>query len=571
MRAESRGRASSSAARDYAVTMNCSARFALAFLILLGVPALHAADGTVVLRLLGSFPLRSAGSLFSKNTESLPDVALALRSALTAAEPRVVLLLDRDFTPGLAAAEELAAVIRDNKGTKTVACLLDAVEDNAMVVAAACDEVAMVDGGLISVDGLALSGLYFADALAKLGLNFHAVTSGPYKTAPEALTRNGPSPAGTQERQELATALDTALIALSTRPGLDALKLTAARAQAPQTSALAVAGGLVQTAVEPGAWLAQQPAPVRTVGEDNEVPDLSSLGGMMAFWRKMLGGDDNTRAPKVVAVVELEGEINEGADSSPGFSIAPGDTVKLIDRLADDARVVAVVVRVNSPGGSAGASDRIHRALKRLDAVKPVVALFDGVAASGGYYIGCAARKILVHRTTITGSIGVFGLVPDFSGTLALLGVHRDVVTTGPRADLLAGAFTPDKEAAIRQVIDDIDRRFQSVVALNRHLPADTVAKLAGGRVFTGDQAIANGLADGLGSFTSAVALARELAGEKKPLPFERLPRRGGFLARFGLGQTHAGALLPAALAAWIDRADAVVPSVLAWSNFSVR
>jgi protease-4 len=270
-----------------------------------------------------------------------------------------------------------------------------------------------------------------------------------------------------------------------------------------------------------------------------------------------------------VAVVELAGQIVDGHDGQPGVNIAPGDTCALLERLRDDARVVAVVLRIDSPGGSASASDRIHHAVRRLDEQKPVVALFDGVAASGGYYIGCAAREILVHRATITGSIGVFAVMPDASATLAALGVHRHVVATGPRADLMGlGAWSDEKEAALKAVVVDVDTRFQGLVAARRHLDPAKVVDLAGGRVYTGEQAIALGLADGLGTLTSAVARARKLAGEATALPLERYPRETGLLGRLGLADSAIGPV-PASLRLWLAAAQGDAPVVLAWANLA--
>ncbi len=525
-------------------------------------------EGTLVMRLHGDYQLKPPSVIFGESGTSLHDITVQLKSALRAPEPRLVLDCSTGFSPGLAAAEEMASVIRENKGKKRIAILVDEVDDQALVVAAACDEVVMPEAGIVSVDGIGLSSYYFADALAKIGVHFHAVASGDHKTAPEALTRNGPSPAGIQQSEELAKNLDQVLLELSARPDLSLDDLRAARARAPQTSKIAIDGKLVTAVAEPGAWLESQPAPRRVFSAKRATPDLTSLTGMMQFWAKLMQGEQEERQPKVVAVVELQGEIVDGDDSDPGYSIAPGDTCRMLRELGDDARVVAVVMRINSPGGSATASDRVHHAVRRLAEKKPVVALFDSVAASGGYYIGCAAKEILVHRGTITGSIGVFAVVPDASGTLDLLGVHRHIVTTGPRADLQGlGRYTPDKEAALQAIVSDIDARFEGLVAATRKIDLVKVKELAGGRVYTGDQAVALGLADGLGTLASAVLRARTLAGAASPLPLERYPRDSGFLARLGLANSSIGPV-PAQLRLWLQVASAKAPVALAWCNF---
>ena len=531
--------------------------------------ALVAAEGTVVVDLGGSQALRPEPALFQEAEPSLYQTTVQLRKALGSPETTIVLDLATGFAASSAAAEELASVVRQarSEGTlagKKVIALVDAAEDPVMILAATCDEVVMADAGLLSIDGLGLENYYFADAMAKVGLRFRAVASGDHKTAHEPFTRNGPSPTGLRELEDLAKDLDGAVIALSQRPDLDAAALVAARAKSPQTPTIAKATGLVGSVAESGAWFAALPAPVRHLGDDDgKHADLSGMAGLMQVWQQVVKGDEGPRHLRAVAVVELEGEITDDGSSSPGRTIAGLDTAELMDDLADDERIKAVVLRINSPGGSAGASDRVHHAVRRLAGHKPVVALFDQYAASGGYYIGCAADEIQVHRTTITGSIGVFALVPDASGTLDLLGIHRVGVTTGPRADLFSptAPFTPDRENALRQVIEDVDQRFQGLVADRRHIPRDRIGGLAGGRVYTGDQAIANGLADSLGTLATAVVAARKRAGIDEKLPIERYPRPKGLLQRLGLpaggSQSQvtalAGDLLPPALRAQLS------------------
>ncbi len=505
------------------------------------------AAGTVVITLSGSLDLRPRPDFFGSHEQALYDATLTLRKVLRGPVQHVVIDLSDGYAAGLAVAEELASVIRAERGTtRTITCLVDGVEDNALVLAAACDETVMANAGIIDIDGVAIESFYFADALAKIGVHFHAVASGEHKTAHEPFTRNAPSPAGAAEFTALAHDLDEILIAQSLRPGLTREQLLAARARAPQTPDLARELKLVNATAEPGAWLAKLPEPVHHADEDEASSDLSGMAGMMQLWQKLLQGDQGPAYDEAVAVVELEGEITGGGDSSPGESIAPDDTCTMLADLTADKTIKAVVLRINSPGGDAGASDRIHHAVRRLAAVKPVVALFDGVAASGGYYIGCAADEIQVHHATITGSIGVFALVPDASGALDLLGVHRFAVSTGPRGDLmsLTAPFTPEREAGLKQVVEDVDQRFQGLVAERRHLAPAKVHDLAGGRVYTGEQAVANGLADSFGTLASAVAAARKRASIDQALPLERFPKDKGLLSRLGLGGVHV--LLPA-------------------------
>jgi protease-4 len=532
------------------------------------------ADGTLILALSGSLPLRPGGGfLLGDSGMSLFDATAHLKRALQEPEKRLVLDCSLEFHPGLTAAEELAALLRTRPAGKTVVCLIDNASDAVMAMAAACDEVVMVEAGMLNLDGMALSSDYYGDALNRFGIKFHAITSGPAKTAPEPFTSGRPSATAIAENQRLVDALDRATRELTTRPGVDAAVIASARAQAPQTSAIAKQLGLVTAVAEPGTWLKSQPGAVRRLRTTPALPQLKSIFELPAFLNQLFQGDEGTSHPRAVAVVELEGTIIDGDVSLPGYSIAGNDTAALFDRLAGDRSIVAVVVRINSGGGSAGASDRAYHALRRLEQVKPVVALFDAVCASGGYYIGCAAREVLVHRGTITGSIGVFAMVPDLEGARALFGIHRHTIATGPRANLFStDAFTPEREAGIRQVVADVDRRFQGIVAERRKLDPAKVHDLAGGRVFSGDEAVANGLADRIGDLSAAVARARELAGITEPLPLQRLPRSSGLAARLGLGGMI-GSTLPATLAQglptelrmWLTLAQEGRLQVMAW------
>lgn len=525
------------------------------------------ARGSVHLTLAGSCGLRPSEGLLGGGEPSLHEVTQKLREALLAPEPRLVLDLSRGFRPGLAAAEEIAAVLRERAPGKTVSCLIDQIEDPALLVLAACDDIAMPIAGMQAVRGLAAEHWYMAGALGRIGVRFHAVASGPYKTAPESFTREGPTDESRVEMRQLLDGLDKIVISLSQRPDFNAAALAKVRAFGLQTAPIARDLGLVKSLVEPGAWLAAQPQPMRMVRFGPDVPDLSSFAGIMRFWGQIIGGDAAVRPVRAIAVVELAGMIIPGERSMPGDTVADGDTVAMLDRLRDDRRIAGVVLRIDSGGGDAGASDRIHQAVRRLDAVKPVVCLMDAVAASGGYWIACAAREIRVHRATITGSIGAFALVPDVDGAAGLLGLKRHVELGSPHADILRmGGWNDAKEAVYRTVIADVDDRFRNLVASRRKLLRARVDQLAQGRVFTGEQAVADGLADGLGTLSSVAARVRELAVEPAPLPLERFPKGSGLAARLGL--VNASTFVPGAacIAVWANLAGRG-PLILAYEG----
>jgi protease-4 len=208
---------------------------------------------------------------------------------------------------------------------------------------------------------------------------------------------------------------------------------------------------------------------------------------------------------------------------------------RLLDRLAEDARVSAVVLRIDSRGGEVVASDLLWRALQQLGRKKPVVASLGDTAASGGYYVAAAAHAIVAEAATLTGSIGVVGGKLDLSGLYERLGVGRDGVERGARAGMFtdARAFSPEERKVVREGMEAAYERFVARVAEGRALPAERVLEAAGGRVFSGSAAHARGLVDALGGPLEAIAEALRRAGVDPEAGVAlgvapRLPRFGG-------------------------------------------
>lgn len=241
-------------------------------------------------------------------------------------------------------------------------------------------------------------------------------------------------------------------------------------------------------------------------------------------------------ADKVIELVVVQGEIVDG-DSEPG--LAGADTVaRQLSEARLDEDVAAVLLRVDSPGGSVFASERIRRELKALQADgKPVVVSMGNVAASGGYWIAMDADEIWAHDTTITGSIGIFALLPTFEKPLARIGIHTDGIGTTP----LAGAFrvdrplTPEIQSVIQTQLEQGYKLFTEGVATARELPIEKVREISRGRVWSGADAAALGLVDQIGGFGDALAAAVRLAGleeggyrlheavEPRPIPLLRV------------------------------------------------
>jgi protease-4 len=229
-----------------------------------------------------------------------------------------------------------------------------------------------------------------------------------------------------------------------------------------------------------------------------------------------------------VAVIELQGSISAGPqDYFTTTGITPGRVRTLLDQATANASVKAVVVRVNSPGGSVVASDEIYHALLSFD--KPVVISMADTAASGGYYIACAGDHVIAHPDTLTGSIGVVSQFLTFEGLLDKVGVDAVVITTGPRKDIGSPfrEMTEEEKELWGEILDQVYEDFVAVVVEARELPEETLRELADGRVYTGQQAMDLGLVDAVGTRDDAIDKAAELGSitgqprviELKPQP----------------------------------------------------
>jgi len=244
------------------------------------------------------------------------------------------------------------------------------------------------------------------------------------------------------------------------------------------------------------------------------------------------GGTDTGRIwEDAVAVVRVEGVIVSGKEAD--WSLSSTDNaysesiVERLERAEQDPSVKAIVLRVNSPGGGIVATDEIYSALTEIE--KPVVVSMGEMAASGGYYISCAAQEILANPATLTGSIGVISTVPNFEGLLDKVGIEMLVIKSGTMKDELSPYRQPTEEeiAHWQGITDEAYEQFLGVVVEGRDLHPDEARELADGRVYTGRQALELGLVDQLGNLPEAVQLAAELGGiEGKPrvIEYQRTP-----------------------------------------------
>ena len=257
---------------------------------------------------------------------------------------------------------------------------------------------------------------------------------------------------------------------------------------------------------------------VKNYGKKEVDTDFSGPMGFFKLMQAMMGGESSTseRRGKKIAVVYCLGPIMTGKSESGfmgGESMGSTTIIEALRKANEDKNVVAIVLRVDSPGGSALASDLIWHETQVIK--KPIVASMGDVAASGGYYISMGADKIFAAPGTITGSIGVVGGKMAMTGLFNKVGITTETIERGKNSGIFSssGKFTDSQRDVVKKMMEDMYGQFTSKAAKGRNMPVEKLAKLAGGRVYTGRQAKENGLIDELGTLHDAVAEAKKLAG----------------------------------------------------------
>jgi len=373
--------------------------------------------------------------------------------------------------------------------------------------------------GLVAVLGLAAYRNYYKDLIDKLKVQWHVFRVGKYKSYVEPYMRNDMSPDAKHENTVLLDQLWQRYVnEVSDARGNKAADLTSLVNHWPE--ALSDAKG--------------NAAAVAT--QSNLIDGVMSLPKLRAKFKSLAGTDPRTgsysrvslkaylkaRAPAAklanrdwnqVAVIVAQGDIIPG--TAPAGTIGSETLSHLLDRARHDSRVKAVVLDVDSPGGSSMASDHILQAELQLEhSGKPLVVSMSGVAASGGYWISMAGDKIFASPSTITGSVGIFGMLPTFEKTLAWAGVHRDGVETSPLADFgdPLRSLGPHAAKVFQQLINHGYAEFTGNVAHYRDLPLSHVKAIAQGRVWTGRDAKRIGLIDQFGDLNKAIAAAAGMA-----------------------------------------------------------
>ena len=432
----------------------------------------------------------------------------------------IVLDLGSLDSSGLSKLQEIGAALREFRAAgKRVVAAADSLDQTQYYLAAQAGEVYLDPMGLVYLDGFSYYRMFLKDAIDKLGVDVNVFRAGTYKSFTDQFSRNDMAPS---EREETSVWLESLWNAyqqdVTRARSLPAGALNEFVAQEPaalsavngDAAKLALQRGLV-TALKSRRQMADELKVL--VGEDEDTHSFNAIG-MNQYLASVRGKHVlKSKSDSKVGIVVASGEILDG--HQPPGTIGGESTADLLRQARYDNTVKAVVLRVDSPGGSMFASEQILREVQTLrKAGKPVVVSMSTYAASGGYYISAAANQIFASPTTLTGSIGVFSVVPTFQHTLEKFGVKVDGIGTTPLAGDMRSdrTLTPARRQILQSSVDHAYAEFLRRVGDGRKKAVEDVDKIAQGRVWAGIDAQRIGLVDHLGGLKDATDAAAKLA-----------------------------------------------------------
>lgn len=404
------------------------------------------------------------------------------------------------------------ALIDFKKSGKWIVAYADSYEQSSYYICSVADKMFLNPQGMVDWHGLGATPYFVKDLLTKLGIKVQLCKVGKYKSAPEMLTADGMS----EPNREQVTAYINGIWQVMLKEVSESRKIAvdSLNAYADRFIALSKAEDYVKMKLVDKLLYTNE--------VKGEIKKMLKIDADESFPQLTLKDMENVKGKKKegdqVAVYYAYGDI---VDSETGdmtdqeHSIVATKVCKDLEKLAEDDDVKAVVLRVNSPGGSAYASEQIWHAMMNLKAKKPVVVSMGGYAASGGYYISCPANYIIAEPTTITGSIGIFGMFPDFSGLLTeKMGIKFDEVKTNKHAAFgtMSRPFNAEEMALLEQYIDRGYQLFRKRVADGRKQSVEAIEEIAQGRVWLANDALKNKLVDEIGSLDKAIEKAAKLA-----------------------------------------------------------
>ena len=446
-------------------------------------------------------------------TYGLDDVLSSIKKAKENDNIKGIYIEATSLGAGFASREEIRNALKDFKESgKFIVAYGDSYSQGLYYLSSVADKVLLNPQGMVEWRGLAATPMFFKDLLAKIGVEMQIFKVGTYKSAVEPFISTEMSPANREQIDAYLTSIwgqVTNDVAESRKISVDSLNAIADRMLMFYPAEESVQCGLVDTLIYKNDVRNYLKAMVG-IDKDDRMPVLG-LQDMINVKKNV----PKDKSGNVIAVYYAYGEIDGGSSSaSSEEGIDSKKVIKDLRKLKDDDDVKAVVFRVNSPGGSAYISEQIWKEVVELKAKKPIVVSMGNYAASGGYYISCAANKIVAERTTLTGSIGVFGVVRNFTGTFDKVGVTTDIVKTNTFADLgdMSRPMREDEKALIQRGVEQTYDLFLTRCADGRGMTKAEIDSIGQGRVWTGEQALERGLVDQLGGMDDAIKEAATLA-----------------------------------------------------------
>lgn len=420
-----------------------------------------------------------------------------------------------DVSAGYAACEEIRSALVDFKSSgKFIYAYSEVYSQKAYYLASVADKIFINPEGSLMFTGISSSTPYFSKALDKLGVEMQVIRHGKFKAAVEPYILDKMSP---ENKEQIETYIGSIWnnvlgeIATSRNTTVSALNSIADENMYFRHAKKLIANNLVDSLVYEDQVLdflkskagieSKKDIPFVTVSELKNVPAKRESKGL---------------AKNKIAVIYAAGEIDMESSSSLSEEGISGIALsKEIREARQDSSIKAIVLRVNSPGGSALASELIWREVKLAADQKPTVVSMGNLAASGGYYIACAADSIVANPTTLTGSIGVFGLIPNANELIdGKLGIKNEVVNTNKLSDMpsLTRALSDEEKQIMQEMVENVYSTFVSHVAEGRNMTYEQVDAIGQGRVWTGENALKLGLVDKLGTLDDAIAIAKNMA-----------------------------------------------------------
>ncbi|HWG84829.1 MAG TPA: signal peptide peptidase SppA [Deinococcales bacterium] len=512
----------------------------------------------VVLDLHGEYPLTRAPGIVlpgRPRPDTLGSLARRLERLAAASDiDGVVVLLD-GFTGGSASAYNVRRLLEQYRSRgKTVTAYASNVTNLGLYLGSVADRFVMPEAGDWTAVGLAGRVVFLREALEKIGVSVEVERRAEYKTAPERFTESGLTEAN---REQIAGLLEDVnahwLGEIAQGRGMGVEEVRGAVDESPLLPQQALALGLVDGFAY----------------EDEVAEDARAWASAARFAPPQPGwsGMDGVGVVTVHGLI-IPGESRQTPIPIPLFGgpmAGSGNVVRALRTAAKNDNVKAVVLHVDSSGGSALASELIWREVTRTREKKPVVAVMGNVAASGGYYVAAPATRVIAAPTTVTGSIGVFMMKLNTSGLYSRLGLNPETVKVNEHADFLSGdrPLTPEERAKLAAMTDQIYSTFKERVAQGRGLDVHVVDDLARGRVYSGRQALEAGLVDEIGTPLDAISVARDLGGLPADAPAWAVHAPPKYVAPGGQDAFGFAALTRAAR----TRSWALAPFTLDWGG----